>query len=155
MGLRSSHWLSGRARTVNRSVRNGHSVTERRSAASTGASSSLPGGPARRSRTGCGRRALVSRTGARAAARFTLERPIAPLEIAIAGIAERLVEGAPDVGPVDRVTLLESATGAQSDLGAYLAQRLEGELTRRMVERARHEGNEARMKRRRPCREVD
>lgn len=84
-------------------------------------------------------------TVAHAAARFTLESPVAPLEIAVAEIADRLVERAPDAGPVERLVLLESATGAQSDLGAYLAQHLEGELTRRMAERARREGNEARV----------
>ena len=84
-------------------------------------------------------------TVAHAAARFTLESPVAPLEIAVAEIAGRLVERAPDAGPVERLVLLESATGAQSDLGAYLAQHLEGELTRRMAERARREGNEARV----------
>ena len=84
-------------------------------------------------------------TVAHAAARFTLERPVAPLEIAIADIARRLVDGAPDAGPVDRLMLLESATGGQSDLGAYLAQHLEGEVIRRMAERARREGNEARV----------
>ena len=82
---------------------------------------------------------------AHAAAHFTLKRPVAPLEIAVAEIAERLVDGVPETGPVDRVTLLESATGAQSDLSAYLAQHLEGEVTRRMAERARREGNEARV----------
>ena len=84
-------------------------------------------------------------TVAHAAARFTLESPVAPLEIAVAEIADRLVERAPDAGPVERLVLLESATGAQSDLGAYLAQHLEGELTRHMAERARREGNEARV----------
>ena len=84
-------------------------------------------------------------TVAHAEASFTLERPVAPLEIAIADIAQRLVDGAPDAGPVDRLALLESATGGQSDLGAYLAQHLEGELIRRMAERARREGNEARV----------
>ena len=94
----------------------------------------------------CGAVDLVDTvTVAHAVARFALERAVAPLEIAIARIAERLVEGAPDAGPVDRVTLLESATGAQSDLGAYLAGHLEDALTRRMAQRARREGNEARI----------
>ena len=94
----------------------------------------------------CGAVDLVDAvTVAHAAARFTLESPVAPLEIAVAEIADRLVEGAPDPGPVERLVLLESASGAQSDLGAYLAQHLEGELTRRMAERARREGNETRV----------
>ena len=84
-------------------------------------------------------------TVAHAEASFALERPVAPLEIGVADIAQRLVDGAPDAGPVDRLMLLESATGGQSDLGAYLAQHLEGELIRRMAERARREGNEARV----------
>ena len=84
-------------------------------------------------------------TVAHAAARFTLERRVAPLEIAIADIARRLVDAAPGAGPVDRPMLLESATGGRSALGAYLAQHLEGEVIRRMAERARREGNEARV----------
>ena len=88
--------------------------------------------------------AALAVTVAHAAASFTLERPVAPLEIAMADIARRLVDGAPDAGQVDRLMLLESATGGQSDLGAWLAQHLEGELIRRMAERARREANEAR-----------
>ena len=84
-------------------------------------------------------------TVAHAAARFALERPVAPLEIAVAEIADRLVEGAPDTGPIDRFLILENATGAQSELGAYLAQHLEGDVARRMTERARREGDEARV----------
>ena len=43
-----------------------------------------------------------------------------------------------------RVMLLENATGARSDLGLFLAERLKGELDRRMAERMQREENEAR-----------
>ena len=83
-------------------------------------------------------------TVAHGVARFALERHAAPLELAVAEIAGRLTEAAPAASPVERVMLLESATGGRSDLGAYVGQRLEGEIVRRMAERARREGNEAR-----------
>ena len=81
---------------------------------------------------------------AHAVARFTLESPAALLDIAVAEIAARLVERAREAGPVDRVMLLENATGARSDLGLFLAERLKGELDRRMAERMQREKNEAR-----------
>ena len=81
---------------------------------------------------------------AHAVARFTLESPAALLDIAVAEIAGRLVEQAREAGPVDRVMLLENATGARSDLGLFLAERLKGELGRRMAERMQREENEAR-----------
>ena len=81
---------------------------------------------------------------AHAVARFTLESPAALLDIAVAGVAARLVERAREAGPVDRVMLLENATGTRSDLGLFLAGRLKGELGRRMAERMRREENEAR-----------
>ena len=81
---------------------------------------------------------------AHAVARFTLESPAAPLDIAVAGVAARLVERAQGAGSVGRVMLLENATGARSDLGLFLAERLRGELGRRMAERMQREENEAR-----------
>ena len=81
---------------------------------------------------------------AHAVARFTLESPAALLDIAVVGVAARLVERAQSAGSVGRVMLLESATGARSDLGLFLAERLRGELGRRMAERMQREENEAR-----------
>ena len=82
-------------------------------------------------------------TVAHAVARFPLERPAAPFELAVAEIARALTEGAPAVGSVERVMVMDTSTGARGDLGAYLGQRLEGEVIRRMAERERREGNEA------------
>ena len=81
-----------------------------------------------------------------AAARFPLERYAAPLalELAVAGIAARLVDGAPATGPVERVMLVDASTGGRSDLGAFIGRRLEGALDRQMRERARREENAAR-----------
>ena len=84
-------------------------------------------------------------TLAHAMARFPLERAAAPYSLAVAEIARRLADGAPEVGPVERVMLMDASIGARGDLGAYLGQRLEGEVIRRMAERARREGNEARV----------
>ena len=81
---------------------------------------------------------------AHAVARFTLESPAALLDIAIAEIAARLAEWAREAGPVDRVMLLENATGARSNLGLFLAGRLKGDLDRRMAERMQREENEVR-----------
>ena len=81
---------------------------------------------------------------AHAVARFTLESPVALLDIAVAEVAARLVERAQGAGPVGRVMLLENATGARSDLGLFLADRLRGELGQRMAERMQQEENEAR-----------
>ena len=80
---------------------------------------------------------------AHAVARFTLESPAALLDIAVARVAARLVERARKAGPVDRVMLLENATGVRSDLGLFLAGRLKAELDRRMAERMQWEENEA------------
>ena len=41
----------------------------------------------------------------------------------------------PAVGSVERVMVMDTSTGARGDLGAYLGQRLEGEVIRRMAER--------------------
>lgn len=84
-------------------------------------------------------------TVAHARARFPLPRTVAPYGLAVAEIARRLADGAPAVGPVERVMLMDVSIGARGDLGAYLGQRLEGEVVRRLVERARREGNEARV----------
>ena len=74
-----------------------------------------------------------------------LERAGAPYGLAVADIARRLVDGARAVGPVERVMLMDVSLGARGDLGAYLGRRLEGEVFRLMEERARREGNEARV----------
>ena len=94
----------------------------------------------------CGAVDLVETiTVAHAMARFPLPRAAAPYSLAVAEIARRLADGAPAVGPVERVMLMDVSIGARGDLGAYLGQRLEGEVVRRMAERARREGNEARV----------
>ena len=94
----------------------------------------------------CGAVDLVETVNvAHAMAVFPLDRPAMPYVIAVAGIARRLADGAPAVGAVERVMLMDTAIGARGDLGAYLGERLEGEVVRRMAERARREGNEARV----------
>ncbi|MCY4452551.1 MAG: hypothetical protein OXC01_11435 [Immundisolibacterales bacterium] len=94
----------------------------------------------------CGAVDLVETvTVAHAMARFPLERTAAPYSHAVAEIARRLADGAPAVGPVERVMLMDVSIGARGDLGVYLGQRLEGEVVRQFVERARREGDEARV----------
>ena len=84
-------------------------------------------------------------TVAHAMALFPLERTATPYSLAVAEIARRFVDGAPAVGPVERVMLMDVSIGARGALGAYLGRRLEGEVVQRMEERARREGNEARV----------
>ena len=94
----------------------------------------------------CGAVDLVGTvTVAHAIALFPFERPAVPYVIAVAGIARRLADGAPAVGPVERVMLMDTAIGQRGDIGAYLGERLEGEVVRQMAARARREGNEARV----------
>ena len=81
---------------------------------------------------------------AQATALFPLERSAVPYVIAVAGIARRLADGAPAVGTVERVMLMDTAIGQRGDLGAYLGERFEGEVVRQMAARARREGDEAR-----------
>ena len=82
---------------------------------------------------------------AHAMAVFPLERPLASLDIAVPEMARRLAEGAPAVGPVERVMLMDTSIGARGDLGAYLGRRLEGELIQRMADRKGGEDEEARV----------
>ncbi len=84
-------------------------------------------------------------TVAHAMARFPLERAAEPLELAVARIARHLAEGAPATGPVERVMLMDTSLGARGDLGVFLGRRLEGEVIRRMAERARREDGAARV----------
>ena len=84
-------------------------------------------------------------TVAHAEASFAMERPLAPLRLAVTDIAGRLAEGAPEAGTIDRVTLTDASIGhASTELGAYIAGLLEVEALRLMDERARREGNAAR-----------
>ena len=84
-------------------------------------------------------------TVAHAVARFALERPLASLDIAVPEMARRLADGAPAVGPVERVMLMDTSIGARGNLGAYLGRRLEGELIQRMADRKGGEDDEARV----------
>ena len=82
---------------------------------------------------------------AHAEARFAIERPVAPLDLAVARIAGRVVDGAPQTGAIDRVTLTDASVGRSStDLGVHVGALLEAETHRKMAERARREGNAAR-----------
>ena len=84
-------------------------------------------------------------TVAHAEASFAMERRLAPLGLAVADIAGRLVEGVPETGTIDRVTLTDASVGhASTDLGAHIAGLLEVETLRLIAERARREGNAAR-----------
>ena len=84
-------------------------------------------------------------TVAHADARFAMELPVVPLRLAVADIAGQVAGGAPETGAIERVTLTDASVGRSStDLAAHVARLLEVETRRRMSERARREGNEAR-----------
>ena len=77
-------------------------------------------------------------------AHFPFERRTAPFPVALAAIAGQLAKEAPHAGTVEHVLLTESAIGASSDLSAYVGERLEGEVSREMRERARAESDRRR-----------
>ena len=84
-------------------------------------------------------------TVAHADARFAMERPVAPLRLAVADIAGQVASGAPETGAIERVTLTDASVGRSStELAAHVAGLLEVETRRLMAERARREGNDAR-----------
>ncbi len=78
-------------------------------------------------------------------AHFPLERRTAPLSHALAALAGQLTEEAPHAGTVEQVLLTESCMGTSGDLSAYVGQRLEGEVSRKMRERARTESDRRRV----------
>lgn len=77
-------------------------------------------------------------------AQFPLERREIPLSLALAAIARRLAEEVPHAGSVERVSLIDSSFGFDSNLGAFIGQRLEREVSRKMWERERQETERAR-----------
>ena len=93
----------------------------------------------------CGATDVVeTKTVAHAKAPFVMERPGAPLEVAVFSIAQALVREAPETGRIERVRLLDASSGASTELSRHIATLLETEVWDLMAGRARREGNEAR-----------
>ena len=83
-------------------------------------------------------------TVAHAQAWFAIKRPVWHVDVAMADIAGRLVDGAPEAGAIDRARLTDASVGnASTDLGARIADLLEAEVLRLMAKRVGREGKAA------------